>query len=377
MKALMVAAAGVTLLSLTWCQSGMESDEDDLPKPTFTLKNFRGVPPNDIEEIPLSDIESWTETTTVKFKCPEESVSSLYVNNATTGYLRSPLSTKLIPAFYILVFVVGMPANVVTLWMLFFRTRTIRMTIFYTNLAFADVLFCATLPFKIAYHLNGNDWVFGEAMCRLTTVIFYGNMYCSILLLACISINRYLAIVHPFTYRVLPKRTYATLACVLVWTTVFLYMLPFFMLKQEYRLVQQGITTCHDVHNICESSSSFQLYYFISLAFFGFLVPFVVIIYCYTAIIRTLNAYDHRWLRYIKASLLILAIFTICFVPSNIILIIHHAYYYYTTTDGLYFVYLIALCLGSLNSCLDPFFYFLMSKITDHPTSYLTMVKSP
>ncbi|XP_025293991.1 proteinase-activated receptor 3 [Canis lupus baileyi] len=378
MKALIFVAAGLMLLSPIFCQSGMENDVHNLAEPTLPIKTFRGAPSNSFEEFPLSAIEGWTEgtTTTIKFKCPEESVSNLQVNNATMGYLRSSLSTKLIPAIYILVFVVGVPANVVTLWRLFFRTRSICMTIFYTNLAIADFLFCVTLPFKIAYHLNGNNWVFGEVMCRATTVIFYGNMYCSILLLACISISRYLAIVHPFTYRVLPKRYYAFLTCGFVWATVFLYMLPFFILKQEYYLVQQDIKTCHDVHNTCESSSPFQLYYFISLAFFGFLIPFVVIIYCYTAIIQTLNAYDDRWLCYVKASLLVLVIFTICFAPSNIILIIHHANYYYNNTDGLYFIYLIALCLGSLNSCLDPLLYFLMSKIIDHSTVYLTMVKS-
>ena len=355
----------------------MEYDADNVAKSILPVKSFRGAPQNAFEEFPLSAIEGWTDTTkTVKIKCPEELDSNLHVNNATTGYLSSPLSTKLIPAIYILVFAVGTPANAVTLWLLFFRTRTIRMTVFYTNLATADLLFCVTLPFRIVYHLNGNNWVFGEVVCRATTVIFYGNMYCSILLLTCISINRYLAIVHPFTYRGLPKRTYALLACGLVWTMVFLYMLPFFILKQEYYLVQQDITTCLDVHNTFESSSSFQLYHFISLAFFGFLIPFLVIIYCYTAIIWTLNAKDRRWLWYIKVSLLTLVIFTVCFAPSNIILIIRHANHYYSDADALNFVYLMALCLGSLNSCLDPFLYFLMSKITDHSTAYLSMVKS-
>lgn len=375
MKALIFAAAGVMLLSPTFCQSGMENDSDKSTEPMLSIRTFRGAPLNSFEEFPLSAIEGWTETITVKIKCPEGSVATLYVNNATMGYLSNSLSTKLIPVIYILVFAVGVPANAVTLWMLFFRTKPICVTIFYINLAIADFLLCAILPFKIAYHLNGNNWVFGEVMCRATTIIFYGNMYCSILLITCISISRYLAVVHPFTYRGLPKRTYALVTCGLVWATVFLYMLPFFILKQEYYLVQQDITTCHDVHNTCESSSPFQLYYFIFLAFFGFLIPFVVIIYCYTAIIRTLNAYDHRWLWYVKASLLILMIFTMCFAPSNIILIIHHVTYYYST-DGLYLIYLIALCLGSLNSCLDPILYFLMSKIKDHSTVYLTIVRS-
>lgn len=375
MKALIFTAAGIMLLSPTFCQSGMENNSDNSAESLLSVRTFHGFPINSFEEFPLSVIEGRTGTISVNVKCPEESVSTLHVSNATLGYLSNSLSTKLIPAIYILVFAVGVPANAVTLWMLFFRTKPICVTIFYINLAIADFLLCATLPFKIAYHLNGNNWIFGEVMCQATTVIFYGNMYCSILLITCISISRYLAVVHPFTYRGLPKRTYALVTCGLVWTTVFLYMLPFCILKQDYYLVQQNITTCLDVHNTYESSSAFQLYYFISLAFFGFLIPFVVIIYCYTAIIRTLNAYDHRWLCYVKASLLILVIFTICFAPSNIILIIHHVTYYYNT-DGLYFIYLIALCLGSLNSCLDPVLYFLMSKIKDHSTVYLTIVKS-
>ncbi|KAM4869237.1 proteinase-activated receptor 3 [Urocitellus parryii] len=371
MKALIFTAAGLLLLSPMFCGSGKENVSDNLVKPTLTIKTFHGFPPNSFEDFPPSAIEGWTgATTTVKMKCPDETASTLHVNNVTMGYLRSSLSTKLIPAIYILVFVIGVPANVVTLWNIFFVTRSTRLTIFYTNLAIADLLFLMTLPFKIAYHFNGNNWVFGEVMCRAITVIFYGNIYCSILLLACMSLNRYLAIVHPFIYQRLPKRTYFLLACGLVWITVFLYMLPFFIMKQKYYLPQLDITTCHDVYNTCEKSSPlFQFYYFISLAFFGFLIPFVVIIYCYTNIIHKLGTYDHRWLSYIKASLLILVIFTICFAPSNIILIIHHATYYYNTTDGLYGAYLIALCLSSLNSCLDPFLYFLMSKIVDHCTS--------
>uniref|UniRef100_H0UZE3 Coagulation factor II thrombin receptor like 2 n=1 Tax=Cavia porcellus TaxID=10141 RepID=H0UZE3_CAVPO len=319
--------------------------------PNSAIKTLHGAPQTLLQTSPFL-----TEN------CFEGNVSNLHVNNATTGHLSSPLSSKVIPTIYLLVFVVGVPANTVTLRKVFFKTTSI--AIFHMNLAIADTLFCATLPFKVAYHLNGDHWVFGEVMCQAITVIFYGNMYCSVLLLACMSINRYLATIYPFVFRRLSKYTCAWLACGLVWAIVFFYMLPYFILKQDY-LVPPNITTCRDVHSTCESTPPFHLYHFISMTLFGFLIPYVTVIYCYTNIICKLNAHDPKLRRYIKAILLILVIFTICFVPSNILFAIYYANYYSNNTEGLYVIYLIGLCLGSLNSCLDPFLYFLMSKVTD------------
>ncbi|XP_007486526.2 proteinase-activated receptor 3 [Monodelphis domestica] len=380
METLLWATIQLLLLSSSaMSQRGADYDLEISGDSVLRIKTFQGVPQSSYEEIPLSAIEGWTGTTPTKEKCTMEksSIVTLHVNNSTMGYLTSSLSTKLIPAIYIVVFLVGVSANAATLWMLYFQTKSITMNIFYINLAVADLLFCVTLPFKVAYHLHGNNWLFGEVMCRVITAVFYGNMYCSSLLLTCISVSRYLAIVYPFTYRGLPKRMYAMLACGLVWVTLFLYMVPLFITKQVYYLDQLGIYTCHDVHNTCEMMSHFHLYYFISLAFIGFVIPLGVIIFCYTSIIRTLKAYDQKWFWYFKVSLLILVIFAICFAPSNIILIIHHVNYNNNkNTDDLYFFYLIALCLGSLNSCLDPFLYFLMSKITDRSNAYLTIIKT-
>ncbi|XP_068782274.1 proteinase-activated receptor 3 isoform X2 [Struthio camelus] len=266
------------------------------------IKTFRGISARDYDYIPPYAIEG--ETTTVRIrerKCsskkPNDSTLT-EVNNTTLEYLTSSLSTKLIPAVYLSAVLLGVPSNAIILWMLLFRIRSVCTAILYTNLAVSDLLFCIMLPFKIAYHLNGNNWIFGEMMCRTTTAVFYGNMYCSILLLTCISVSRYVAIVHPFTYKSLPKRTYATAVCATVWTIVFLYMLPLCIMKQSYYVKQLGIFTCHDVHNACETVSAFQFYYYISLAIFGFLIPLVTIIFCYIAIIQTLKT--HEWFWYVK-----------------------------------------------------------------------------
>ncbi|XP_053323692.1 proteinase-activated receptor 3, partial [Spea bombifrons] len=294
------------------------------------------------------------------------------VNNSTKEFLRSSISTRLIPAVYIAVVLIGVPSNAIILWMLFHRVRSVCTAIFYTNLAISDLLFCIMLPFKIAYHLNGNNWIFGEAMCRLTTMFFYGNMYCSILLLTSISISRYIAIVHPFIYRSLPKRTCTIFLCLLVWTIVLVYMIPFFTTKQTYHL-DLDIVTCHDVYDT--SADAFQFYYFISLVVFGFLIPLCIVTFCYFSIMRTLAVHDHKRILYVKITILLLVIFALCFTPSNIILLIHQIRYHYNKKDDMYGCYLMALCLSSLNSCLDPFLYFLMSKITNPSNNYVTMIK--
>ncbi|XP_044301854.1 proteinase-activated receptor 3 [Varanus komodoensis] len=377
MKTLLLLTTGLFFLSFCLCQKGNKCDNSSLAGQHDELhpKTYRGTPQDTYEAIPFSAIEGRKTTSNSKENKCSSNVSELKVSNSTVKYLTSSLSVKLIPAIYIAVVLAGVPSNAIILWMLFFRIRSVRTAIFYTNLAISDFIFCLVLPFKIVYHLNGNNWIFGETMCRITTAIFYGNMYCSTLLLACISISRYIAIVHPFTYRNLPKRPLATLACGIVWTIVLLYMLPLVIMKQSYHLKQLGIYTCHDVHNSCEKMSPFQHYYFISLAVFGFVIPLCIVIFCYVSIIRTLKAYNEKWLWYIKVSLLILSIFAICYTPSNVILIAHHVNYYYYSKDSLYFFYLIALCLSSLNSCLDPFLYFLMSKIKDNKNVYLTQIK--
>ncbi|XP_032070321.1 proteinase-activated receptor 3 [Thamnophis elegans] len=380
MKTWLLLTTGLFYLSPCLCRKEKKYGNSSLDfqhDKSLPIRTFYGTPQDMYEPIPISALDGLTKPYHKKEKCPMEisNISSLKVNNVTMEYLTSSLSVKMLPAIYIAVVLIGVPANVATLWMLFFRIRSVRTAIFYTNLAISDFLFCIMLPFRIAYHLNGNNWIFGEGMCRIMTAVFYGNTYCSTLLLTGISISRYVAIVHPFTFRTLPKKFLATLTCCVVWTVVFLYMLPLIIMKQSYRLDQLNIITCHDVFNVCETMLPFQHYYYIFLAVFGFMIPLCIVIFCYISIIQTLKAYEQKWFWYIKVSLLVLSIFAICYIPSNVILIAHHLNYYYRSKDNLYFFYLITLCLSSLNSCLDPFLYFMMSKINDNTKTYLTMVK--
>ncbi|CAI9547810.1 unnamed protein product [Staurois parvus] len=359
----------ITINFICFLDNSSEVLENEID--TATPRTFRaGHHFQHFEPIPnITDDQEQSTTSNDQKAAPEKQT----VNNSTLAYLRSSTSTKLIPSIYIIVILIGIPANTLVLRMLFSKTRTVCTAIFYTNLAISDLLFCLMLPFKAAYHLNGNNWIFGEAMCRIVTICFYGNMYCSILLLMCISVSRYVAIVHPFTYRSLPKRTYAVLLCCFVWITVLMFMIPFFTKQQTYNLNELQLISCNDIYEI--SADKFQFKYFISLAVFGYLIPFTMIIFCYFSIIRTLGTQEHKRLMYLKITILLLLIFALCFTPSNIILIVHQVNYHYSYKDELFGSYLIALCFSSLNSCLDPFLYFLMSEITKLSKTYSEMHK--
>ncbi|XP_059847313.1 proteinase-activated receptor 3-like isoform X2 [Hypanus sabinus] len=170
-----------------------------------------------------------------------------HVNKTVKKQLTGLTTTVTIPGLYFLVFAIGLPANGLGLWVLATKIRKLPSTIFLISLASADLLLILTLPFKISYHLLGNNWVFGEALCRTMTAFFYGNMYCSILLLTVISIDRYFALVYPFTSRQFRDNTFAISVCSVIWVIATLLVLPFLFREQLISIHDLNITTCHDV----------------------------------------------------------------------------------------------------------------------------------
>lgn len=285
------------------------------------------------------------------------------LSNSSAEYLRGSLSTQVIPIIYILVVVIGIPANIAILFTVASKVRKVSSAILYCSLAVSDLLLLVSLLFKVHYHLYGNNWVLGETACRVVTACFYGNLYCSAQTLACVSVKRYLAVVHPFFYKRLSKRTCATLVSVVVWGIFVVGIIPELFVRQTFRLPEVGgITTCHEVLPLESTPHKFLFYYYLFLTIFGLLVPLVVSVVCYARIIHALNQSQHDWAMYIKASSLVFVIFLVCFTPAGVLKLVH---YVQLSVDGTYslHVYLqVAMCLCCLHACLDPFLFLFMSK---------------
>ncbi|XP_051893746.1 proteinase-activated receptor 3-like [Pristis pectinata] len=282
------------------------------------------------------------------------------LDKSAKHFLTTAITTAVTPALYIIVFAFGLLANGLAMINLITKVQRVPSTIFLMNLAAADLLLILVLPFKIHYHLQGNNWLFGEALCRTMTAFFYGNMYCSILLLTFISIDRYFALVHPFFSKRFRDNRFAVAACSMIWLLVGLSVLPFLLQRQVYSFQDPDITTCHDVLPRTMQQNYF-FYYFVCLVVLGFLIPCLITIFCYVSVIKTLMMKNAKYAKAIRTIILVLIVYLVCFTPSNTILLIHFSQYHLAENNHLYLYYVICLVLSTFNSCIDPFIYYYMS----------------
>lgn len=233
------------------------------------------------------------------------------------------------------------------------------------NLALADLLFVIWVPLKISYHFNGNNWTYGEGLCKVLVAFFYGNMYCSIAFITCISVQRYWAVVNPLGQKQSSSRT-AVAVSVTVWLVVWIITVPLYLYDQKVKLANLPIHTCHDVTR--PSQKKMAAGYFLTMGIVGFMVPAVVCIISYVLMLKALResmtdpSIAQKRRKAIVLIITVLVMFVVCFTPSNIMLLVHYILLLQEAENSLYGFYITTLCLASLNSCLDPFVYYFISE---------------
>nr|DBA23487.1 TPA: hypothetical protein GDO54_014398 [Pyxicephalus adspersus] len=289
------------------------------------------------------------------------------VNDFAKNVLTGGLTRVFLPLIYIIVFVIGLPSNAIALWVFFFRTKKKHPAVIYmANLALADLLFVIWIPLKISYHLNGNNWIYGEGLCKVLVGFFYGNMYCSILFITCLSVQRYWVIVNPISHT-RKKTKIAFIVSGIIWVVIILSTIPLYLYDQTVYVSNVNITTCHDVLPLSVLASD-MFNYFLSLAIGLFFFPAILVSVAYVLMIRTLNASitdENIGKKRKKAIMLIITVLImclVCFLPSNILLLVNYATIKESHVGNIYAFYITALCLSALNSCIDPFVYYFVSK---------------
>ncbi|KAL7843083.1 hypothetical protein AOLI_G00245950 [Acnodon oligacanthus] len=271
---------------------------------------------------------------------------------------------KFLPTVYVLVFIIGASANVCGLRSVCRGWKKMgNINVFVLNLGVADLLYVSTLPFLVSYYAASSRWVFGHTFCKITRFCFNLNLYGSIGFLTCISLYRYLGIVH--TMRVMGKiNTRMSVAIsALVWTLVFVQILPDMYFDKSK---PNSSEACYDTTN--NQWIRDYLSYSLGWTVTGFVIPLLIILLCYGHIIVVLatraNVDVLLKQRCLKLVIMLTVLFSICFIPYHILRnlnlktrILKTEGTCHKSFDSIYVAHQVCRGLVCLNSAINPLIY--------------------
>lgn len=272
------------------------------------------------------------------------------------------VSGILIPLVYLVVCVVGLLGNSLVIYVVLRQTATPSVTnVYILNLALADELFMLGLPFLAAQNAL-SYWPFGSLMCRLVMAVDGINQFTSIFCLTVMSVDRYLAVVHPIRSARWRRPRVAKLASAAVWAFSLVMSLPLVVFAD----IQEGWNTCN--LSWPEPVGLWGAVFIIYTSVLGFFGPLLVICLCYLLIVVKLKASGVRVgstrrrseRKVTRMVVVVVLVFAGCWLPFFIVNIVNLAFALpeEPASAGAYFFVVV---LSYANSCANPLLYGFLS----------------
>lgn len=285
-------------------------------------------------------------------------------HNLTNRALYVPdAAGVLIPLIYMAVCIVGLIGNTLVIHIVLRYSQAESVTnIYILNLAIADELFMLGLPF-LAVQNGLLSWPFGSLMCRVVMTVDAINQFTSIFCLTVMSIDRYLAVVHPLRSSRWRQPRVAKAVNATVWAVSFVVVLPVVVFAD----VLQDDGNCSIVWP--EPAEVWKATFIIYTATVGFFGPLTVICLCYLLIVVKVRSSGRRVrvssLRRRKSErkitrmvVIVVAVFVFCWLPFYVLNIVNLLVLLPGEFRGLYYFVVV---LSYANSCANPILYGFLS----------------
>nr|XP_020444274.1 C-C chemokine receptor type 6-like [Monopterus albus] len=252
---------------------------------------------------------------------------------ASSDYLcdLDPNPVEVITQTYIhaIICAFGLIGNCLVIVTYVFYKRTKTMTdVYLFNVAVADLIFVVALPFII--YNEQHSWLMGAVACKMLRSAYSINLYSSMLLLACISGDRYIAIVQ--ARRSFGTRShaliYSRLICLAVWMFAAALTLPTLIYTEHFEEKtlgsDAGTVMCQLSFNTYETARLMKVLVPSLQMAIGFLLPLLVMVLCYSSILFTLvRAQSSQRHKAIRVVLAVVVVFILCHLPYNVALLVH------------------------------------------------------
>ncbi|KAM9333932.1 C-X-C chemokine receptor type 2-like [Symphorus nematophorus] len=221
----------------------------------------------------------------------------------------------------IIIFLLAVPGNLLVGWVIGTSRQALTPSdVYLFHLTIADGLMALALPFWAVALIKG--WLFGDFMCKIISLIIEANFFTSILFLACISIDRYLVIVRASESLRSRQRMCSWLLCAAVWAFGVALALPALFSDAMKMDEDSEWMICAENFDI-GMATNWRVATRVFRHVFGFFLPLVVMITCYsitiTRLLRTRGFQKHRAM---KVIIVVVVAFLLCWTPYHITMIV-------------------------------------------------------
>ncbi|KAL4624082.1 hypothetical protein GN956_G18885 [Arapaima gigas] len=270
----------------------------------------------------------------------------------------------------------GLLGNLLVIVTYIFYKRAKSMSdVYLLNVAIADVLFVLSLPIMI--YNEQHNWSMGNWACKLFRGMYSINLYSGMLLLTCISSNRYVAIVRARRSFRMRSQTliYSRIVCCAVWVFSVVLSIPSLVYNTRYEdthLGEKSEAVCYLKFEDNNVAQLMKVLLPVTQVTVGFFIPLLVMCFCYTSIIITLlrakNFQKHKAVRVVFA---VVVVFIACHMPYNVTLLYHTVELFKTrdctSEQTVAKVLMVTESLAYVHCCLNPVLYaFIGVKFRNH-----------
>ncbi|KAG9328479.1 hypothetical protein JZ751_013567 [Albula glossodonta] len=272
-------------------------------------------------------------------------------------------STMVTAVISLTVFVIGLTGNTLAIYVVLRYAKMKTVTnIYILNLAVADELYILGLPFLTTQNVL-SYWPFGSFLCRVVMTADSINQFTSIFCLTVMSIDRYLAVVHPIKSTKWRRPRVAKFINATVWSLSFVVVLPVIIFSD----VQDQFNTCN--MNWPEPKAVWSTAFILYTAILGFFGPLLVICLCYLLIVVKVKSAGVRAgftkrrkseRKVTRMVVIIVVVFVLCWLPFFIINMVNLVFIL-PENSLMAGVYFFAVILSYVNSCANPLLYGFLS----------------
>ncbi|KAL1789416.1 putative G-protein coupled receptor 33 [Sigmodon hispidus] len=258
--------------------------------------------------------------------------SSNYVSNVSTLVRNStsvptPAPKIIIAVFLLMSSIIGAVSNGFYLWMLKFKMQRTVNTLLFFHLILSYFISTLVLPFMATSYLQDNHWAFGTVLCKVFNSTLSVSMFASVFFLSAISIDRYLLTLHPVWSKQHRTPRWVSRIVLGIWISATTLSIPYLVFR-EIHYDHKGRMVCQNnylvstnwenkekqtlrqcIHTVC----------FISRFLLGFLLPFLVIIFCYKRVATKMKEKGlFKSSKPFKVMMTAIISFFVCWMPYHI-----------------------------------------------------------